>query len=651
MAAPSGEDAYVTLLLSDTYLPGALVLAHSLRDAGTTKKLAVLVTLDTVSPDIIKQLESVFDHVIPVPRIRNEQPANLHLMKRADLHSAFTKVNLWNQTQFRKIVYIDADVVAYKAPDELFDLPHPFSAAPDIGWPDLFNSGVMALSPNKSDYDAMITMTEKGTSFDGADQGLLNMHFQDNYNRLSFSYNVTPSGHYQYVPAYRHFQSSIKMVHFIGEGKPWALGREAASGETPYGEMIGKWWAVYDRHYGQSGEQKDRKVPEIIQYFVKGEFQPTNAYVVPTGGPPPNESSWDAQRRSPPTGSKPEAMNMPSPRYNMSSNTAPFVPPQRYPSPPRNMYYEVPQGKPAPPAEKPKPIFPWEDQQPRASRVFVDPLPPPPAAPEPESSVTDGSTIAPSETSSIANRSEPTTPTTPTMRISQADPWASFTRVNAWDDDPAIDKYVDSMPLYRRHKGSGSVTGQNEPGSADESSARSQQETTAGAEWRRRGSKLTDFPTAIERPSLPVTPAPVRRPKFWGASGSGAEYEDEDEEHLPSASGVPKQSEWDPQERLQLLAQQQSDLLLQKLGARGASGGDDSGIAAGLEGHDITKRSLPFGSEDIMAHGGSMPAGSGSAILEPSYHGPGAAWEREEAYLQHSTAMPPSEEERDVLET
>lgn len=87
---------------------------------------------------------------------------------------------------------------------------------------------------------------------------------------------------------------------------------------------------------------------------------------------------------------------MPSPRYNMSSDTAPFVPPQRYPSPPRNMYYEVPQGKPAPPAEKPKPIFPWEDQQPRASRVFVDPLPPTPAAPEPESSVTDGSTIAPS---------------------------------------------------------------------------------------------------------------------------------------------------------------------------------------------------------------------------------------------------------------
>lgn len=36
---------------------GALVLAHSLRDAQTSKKLAVLVTLDTVSPDSVADLK------------------------------------------------------------------------------------------------------------------------------------------------------------------------------------------------------------------------------------------------------------------------------------------------------------------------------------------------------------------------------------------------------------------------------------------------------------------------------------------------------------------------------------------------------------------------------------------------------------------
>lgn len=184
-----------------------------------------------------------------MPRIRNDKPANLYLMNRADLHSAFTKINLWKQTQFSRIVYIDADVVAYRAPDELFDLPHAFAASPDIGWPDIFNTGVMALTPNNGDYHAMMAMAERGISFDGADQGLLNIHFKNNFHRLPFTYNVTPSAHYQYLPAYRHFQSSINMVHFIGPDKPWRAGRSASYGSAAYDEMVGRWWAVYDRHY------------------------------------------------------------------------------------------------------------------------------------------------------------------------------------------------------------------------------------------------------------------------------------------------------------------------------------------------------------------------------------------------------------------
>lgn len=170
-------------------------------------------------------------------------------MDRPDLHSAFTKINLWRLTQFSKIVYIDADIVAYRAPDELFDIPHAFSAAPDIGWPDLFNTGVMVLTPDMGEYYALRAMADRGISFDGADQGLLNMHFKNNYNRISFAYNVTPSAHYQYIPAYRHFQSTVNMAHFIGSDKPWTRGREIDPGDSPFDEMTGRWWAVYDKHY------------------------------------------------------------------------------------------------------------------------------------------------------------------------------------------------------------------------------------------------------------------------------------------------------------------------------------------------------------------------------------------------------------------
>ncbi|WYZ46507.1 hypothetical protein EsH8_IX_000732 [Colletotrichum jinshuiense] len=779
-----GEHVYATLLLNDTYLPGALVLAHSLRDAGTSKQLAVLVTLDTVSPEVITELRVVYDHVIPVPRIRNARPANLYLMNRPDLHSAFTKVNLWRQTQFSKIVYIDADVVAYRAPDELFDLAAPFSAAPDIGWPDLFNTGVMVLSPNMGDYYALMAMAERGISFDGADQGLLNMHFKNTYNRISFTYNVTPSAHYQYVPAYRHFQSSINMVHFIGPDKPWFQGRQASKGDSPFEDMIGRWWAVYDRHYrvpestpaplppqqqhheeASQHRQQEQKVPEIVQYFTKGEFQPQlhAAQAASTGEqysraqtslshgithhqlphssssveahgpphhdshgsgfspsyphslhreplhhdhgeqpqpkiahqdshsfPPPSESfsgfagsqaearpeqvsahqgrcpsprveqqqepsyippapAWDAQRQPPPAGSRPEALNFPTQTYEMSQDPAPFVPPERYPSPPRDMWYEVPKEKPT---QKPRQIFPWEVNQPKPTRTFTTDL----AEPEAGESTPTGS-------STTGQKSEPSTPATPTIKVVPSDPWTTFTRTNAWDEVPEIERYVEGLHKHRRGKSQGSAG------------------ISGGKMAKEHGLKLTDFPSVVERPSLPVTPAPIRRPKFWG--GGPRTSDGEDEEELPVAQGVPPQSDWDPSVQLQKLAKQQSEALLRKLGAG----------EGGLEGvsREIPTRSFPFGSEGVVSPtyvaqasegavlspqpvkgsattsalrnlggeqdhsatsrtSGTVPS-TNTTIPEPAYQGPGAAWEKGEDVLLRETPALPTEEERDVLDT
>ncbi|KAF3899568.1 Glycogenin glucosyltransferase [Trichophyton interdigitale] len=246
----SGHGAvYCTILLSDNYLPGAMVLAHSLRDNGTKGRLAVLVTPDTLQPGIIDELKTVYDDVIPIPRIENAYPGNLYLMDRPDLISTFSKIALWKQTQYDQIVYIDADVIALRAPDELLTLDvKAIAAVPDIGWPDCFNTGVMVLRPNLQDYYSLLAFAQRGISFDGADQGLLNMYFK-NWDRLSFTYNCTPSGHYQYVPAYRYFESTISLVHFIGSIKPWGTGRSTSPHDSPYGQLLKKWWAVYDRHY------------------------------------------------------------------------------------------------------------------------------------------------------------------------------------------------------------------------------------------------------------------------------------------------------------------------------------------------------------------------------------------------------------------
>ena len=169
-------------------------------------------------------------------------------MDRPDLISTFTKIELWKQIQYSRIVYLDADTVALRVPNELLTLETDFAAVPDIGWPDCFNSGVMVLNPNMGDYYSLLALAQRGVSFDGADQGLLNTHFRE-WERLSFVYNCTSNGNYQYVPAYRHFQSSINIIHFIGPEKPWMLGRYSKQASGVHDEILGRWWAVYDKHY------------------------------------------------------------------------------------------------------------------------------------------------------------------------------------------------------------------------------------------------------------------------------------------------------------------------------------------------------------------------------------------------------------------
>ncbi|PSN67661.1 nucleotide-diphospho-sugar transferase [Corynespora cassiicola Philippines] len=590
--ASQPEDVYATLLLSDSYLPGAAVLAHSLRDGGTTRKLAALVTVETLSADTITQLRALYDYVIPVAPLRNPNPANLFLMGRPDLSYAFTKIALWRQTQFRKIVYLDADVVALRSLDELFDIDAPFAAAPDVGWPDAFNSGVMVLTPDMGEYWALQTMAAAGDSFDGADQGLLNQYFENrNWHRLKFTYNVTPNAQYQWEPAYRYYKRDISAVHFIGKNKPWSTGRTGPAGSGVYNELLARWWAVYDRHLKAPAAPRVGQPQATVQQHVQGETTstdfgtssiqqlapeqpdlvepeaPTTTTEVPLSEPgevvenidqgvveptPTAEQrrfsaphmEWDATRSEPPVESKPEAANFPTETYEFSASHELFKAPQEYPEPPRDMWYSVPETKPAP-AAPPKPIFPWESQpdRPKATRVFAEDLPSPTPTPAPEpanSSPTQHFAVVHYEEGDSEAKGAGEAPIASPPGISSPktadESWQEFqaTNVNAWDSVPGIDTYVRAvMQAQGQHSKQKAVQSFQQAATEVEEIMSPQ----ISRKERRESLIITDFPSAVERPSLPVTPAPVRRPTFWG------EERDEAGE-LPAAEGVPNQADW-----------------------------------------------------------------------------------------------------------
>jgi hypothetical protein len=56
--ASKSDQCYMTLVMSDSYLPGAMVLGHSLRDSSATNELVALVTLDTLSIEVIDELKA-----------------------------------------------------------------------------------------------------------------------------------------------------------------------------------------------------------------------------------------------------------------------------------------------------------------------------------------------------------------------------------------------------------------------------------------------------------------------------------------------------------------------------------------------------------------------------------------------------------------
>ncbi|KAF8418221.1 nucleotide-diphospho-sugar transferase [Tirmania nivea] len=282
-------DVYATLLTNDRYLPGAMVLAHALKDGGvrngvsvpgTSKKLAVLVGEGRLSRQSLDELVTLFDYIIPVPIISGTASDNLQLLGRLELNETFTKINLWKQTQFNKIIYLDADILPIVPLDELFEVDAAFAASPDIGWPDCFNSVVMLLRPSQETYEELHRLVQSGQSFDGADQGLLNTHFEGKWHRLPFTYNCTPSASYQYTPAYRHFGSKVSVVHFIGASKPWD-NRADNYNSVSFGEHVQNWWNVWDKHYVPKGSEK---TTTWSHYKPPSAYEKTGALTGPPAG-------------------------------------------------------------------------------------------------------------------------------------------------------------------------------------------------------------------------------------------------------------------------------------------------------------------------------------------------------------------------------
>jgi glycogenin glucosyltransferase len=252
------SEAFITLATSDAYCLGALTWAASLRQVNTTKKIVCMITPDTISASMQELMGLKFDEIIKVNAMDSRDTCNLQLLARPDLGVTFTKLHCWRLTHFTKGVFMDADTMVIRNIDDIFEYEE-FSASPDPGWPDCFNSGVFVFRPNEETYKKLLEFACSQGSFDGGDQGLLNMFFnewprKDISRHLPFTYNCVSQAFYSYLPAFTHFRSTVRVIHFIGAIKPWhhsineQTGRVLPKEGTGFAQdYLQQWWNLFMR--------------------------------------------------------------------------------------------------------------------------------------------------------------------------------------------------------------------------------------------------------------------------------------------------------------------------------------------------------------------------------------------------------------------
>jgi len=258
------KNSYISILSTDSYLVGTLVLWKSLQSTFPKYPFHLLIT-PNISNNTITILNKCNIPIIKIDPIKNPF---LNDNKDRRFYN-YSKLNMWNLTQFNKIVYLDSDMIVMHNIDELFTKPN-LSSTNAGGWLPgkkdwvQLNSGLIVLEPSESIFNHMksqigLIEKEKGKG----DQAFIHQYYSDWPEKkelhLPHIYN-TFEGH---VEGYKkHFgyyidekietsnknydEKRIKIVHYIGQTKPWNRVEDIKRSEKKDDETyVNKIWVKY----------------------------------------------------------------------------------------------------------------------------------------------------------------------------------------------------------------------------------------------------------------------------------------------------------------------------------------------------------------------------------------------------------------------
>ena len=239
-------NVFLTVLSSDEYLLGVLTLHKSLVSTRTKYPFYVAITSD-ISKKTIEVLGNININIIKLDnniklseKIKNKNSKSGY----SQWNNTLQKLSIFELTKFKKIVYLDSDMLILNNIDELFNKKHMSAVVAGALIPGredwkLLNSGIMVIEPKKNlginIAKTIDIVSEKKECF--GDQDLIQEYYNEwDKNKeleLNHKYNIFINDLEFYckkcdynVKKFFNNNNSISVVHFVGEKKPWMLEKE-----------------------------------------------------------------------------------------------------------------------------------------------------------------------------------------------------------------------------------------------------------------------------------------------------------------------------------------------------------------------------------------------------------------------------------------
>jgi inositol 3-alpha-galactosyltransferase len=316
---PPPKRAWVTLLTRASYLPGAVLLAHSLHKNNSIYPLIILYTSSFPSHllgTLAREAKLTNATLLCTEML---QPKDQGPLIAERFRDTWTKLRVFEMTGWKKLCFLDADMLVCRNMDEIFEAEFPTTGEGKRSWlaanhvcvcnldrdswapndwkkencaftglrhpealtepcpaskdgtKSLLNSGLFLLEPSTELWKQILDFLDTSPllkDFLFPDQDFLAEFFRGRWISIGWQYNALKTWRYWHPEIWR--DEEVRNLHYIVD-KPWSkrIGKDRKAGYLGKdGETHRWWWDEYERWVKERVEMDEKDILNMMGAYT-----------------------------------------------------------------------------------------------------------------------------------------------------------------------------------------------------------------------------------------------------------------------------------------------------------------------------------------------------------------------------------------------